>query len=144
MSTRQPHLHIEMAQFHLPPKLDVTDMVIWQMLLGNGNVSWKSTWKLVELPTSPNSDKQRQTAIILHSAGPQVLEVYDHFQFDEEDDKHDPAKVLEKLEEYCNPRINIAVQSFRFWNIPFHEPFNVFLTELHSRAASCNFKKRIE
>ena len=47
-----------------------------------------------------------------------------------------------KLEEYCNPQENEVLQSFRFWNIPFHEPFDVFLTELYSRAASCNFKEK--
>ena len=60
----------------------------------------------IEASGTTNKPKQRQTAVILHCAGPQVLEVYDHFQFDQEDDKNDPAKVLEKLEEYCNPREN--------------------------------------
>ena len=129
---------MEMAHFHLPPKLDLTD----------GNLAdsfrkWKRQLEVyMEASGTTNKPKQRQTAIILHCAGPQVLEVYDHFQFDQEDDKHDPAKVLEKLEEYCNPRENEVFQSFRFWNIPFHEPFDVFLTELYSRAASCNFKEK--
>ncbi|PFX12096.1 Retrovirus-related Pol polyprotein [Stylophora pistillata] len=137
MGTRQSHLHMEMAQFHLPPKLDLTD----------GNLAdafrkWKRHLEVyIEASGTTNKPKQRQTAIILHCAGPQVLEVYDHFQFDE-DEKHDPAKVLEKLEEYCNPRQNKALQSFCYWNIPFHEPFDVFLTELHSRAASCNFEEK--
>ncbi|PFX28550.1 Uncharacterized protein K02A2.6 [Stylophora pistillata] len=123
---------METAQFHLPPKLDLTD----------GNLAdafrkWKCQLEVsMEASGTTNKPKQQQTAIILHCAGPQVLEVYDHFHFDEEDDKHNSAKVLEKLEEYCHPRQNEVLQSFRFWNIPFHEPFNVFLTELHSRAAS--------
>ena len=60
--------------------------------------------------------KQRQTAIILHCAGPQVLDVYDHFHFEQEDDKNDTSKTLEKLDEYCNPRDNEVLHSFRFWN----------------------------
>ena len=96
----------------------------------------------MEVSRANNKPKQRQTAIILHCAGLQVLEVYDHFHVEADDDKNDPAKVLEKLEEYCNPRENEVLQSFRFWNIPFHEPFDVFLTELYSRAASRNFKEK--
>ena len=136
MSTRQLHFHMEMAQYHLPPKLDLTD--------GNlADSKWKRQLEVyMEACGNTNKPKQRQTAIILHCAGPQVLEVYDHFQCDEEGDKHDPVKVLEKLEEYCNPRENEVLQSFRFWNIPFHEPFDVFLTELYSRAASCNFQEK--
>ena len=129
---------MEMAQFHLPPNLDMTD--------GNLADSFRK-WKrqldvYMEASGGNNKPKQRQTAIILHCAGPQVLEDYDHFHFEADDDKNDPAKVLEKLEEYCNPRENEVLQSFRFWNIPFHEPFDVFLTELYSRAASCNFKEK--
>ena len=116
-------------QFHLTPNLDLTD----------GNLAdsfrkWKRQLKVyMEASGANNKLKQRQTAIILHCAGPQVLEVYD---------KNDPVKVLEKLEEYLNPRENEVLQSFRFWNIPFHEPFGVFLTELYARAASCNFKEK--
>ena len=127
VSTRQQFFHMEMAQFHLPPKFDLTD----------GNLAdsfrkWKRQLEVyMEAIGTTNKPKQQQTAIILHCAGPQVLQVYDHFQFDQEDDKNDPAKVLEKLEEYCNPRENEVLQSLRFWNIPFHEPFDVFLTELY-------------
>ena len=126
-----------MAQ--LPPNLDLTD----------GNLAdsfrkWKRQLEVyMEASGANNKPKQRQTAIILHCAGPQVLEVYDHFHFEADNDKNDPAKVLEKLEEYCNPRENEVLQSFRFWNMPFHEPFDVFLTELYSRAASCNFKEKV-
>ena len=79
----------------------------------------------MEASGANNKPKPRQAAIILHCAGPQVLEVYDHFPFEADHDKNDPAKVLEELEEYCNPRVNEVLQSFRFWNIPFHEPFDV-------------------
>ena len=81
---------MEMAQYHLPPKLDLTD----------GNLAdsfrkWKRQLEVyMEVSETTNKPKQRQTAIILHCAGPQVLEVYNHFQFDEEGDKHDPVKVL--------------------------------------------------
>ena len=58
------------------------------------------------------------------------------------DDKHKPDKVLKALENYCNPRDNEVLESHRFWNIQYQEPFDKFLTELKTRAASCNFQER--
>jgi hypothetical protein len=126
---------MEMAQFHLPPSLDLTDRN-----LADSFKKWKRQLQVyMEASGNNNKPKQRQTAIILHCAGPQVLEVYDHFEFEGENDKNDPVKVLEKLEEYCNPRQNEVLQSFRFWQVPFQEPFDTFLTKLYSYADSCNF-----
>ena len=83
-----------------------------------------------------------QTAIILNCAGPQVLEVYDNVVWENPEDKHKPKKVLEALEKYCNPRGNEVLESQRFWNTPYQEPFDKFLTELKTRAASCNFQDK--
>ena len=58
------------------------------------------------------------------------------------EDKHKPDKVLETLENYCNPRDNEVLESHRFWNTPYQEPFDKFLTELKTRAASCNFQEK--
>ena len=87
-------------------------------------------------------DEKVQTAIILNCAGPQVLEVYDNIAWEGDDDKHKPDKVLEALENYCNPRENEVLESHRFWNIQYQEPFDKFLTEIKTRAASCNFQEK--
>ena len=87
-------------------------------------------------------DAKIQTAIILNCAGPHVLEVYDNVVWENADDKNKPDKVLEALEKYCNPRDNEVLESHRFWNIPYQEPFDKFLTELKTRAASCNFLEK--
>ncbi|CAB4039220.1 Retrovirus-related Pol poly [Paramuricea clavata] len=129
---------MEMAQFHLPSSLDLTDRNV-----AHSFKKWKRQLQVyMEASGNNNKPKQRQTAVILHCAGPQVLEVYDHFEFEGENDKNDPVKVLEKLEEYCNPRQNEVLQSFRFWQVPFQEPFHTFLTKLYSYADSCNFKEK--
>ena len=39
------------------------------------------------------------------------------------ENKHKPDKVLETLENYCNPRDNEIHESYRFWNTPYHERF---------------------
>ena len=87
-------------------------------------------------------DVKVQTAIILNCASPRVLEVYDNIVWESDYDKHKPEKVLEALENYCSPRDNEVLEPHRFWNIQYQEPFDKFLTELKTRAASCNFQER--
>ena len=91
--------------------------------------------------TSEKDDKV-QTAIILNCAGPHVLEVYDTFIWTDDGIKDKPDKVLEGLERYCNPRDNEVIEYHRFWDIPYQEPFDKFLTELKTREAACNFLEK--
>ena len=128
----------ESGQFRIPPPLEVN--------LGNVSENYKQ-WKRqmeVYLAASGASgkDEKVQTAIILHCAGPQVLEVYDNIAWESDDDKHKPDKVREALENYCNPRDNEVLESHRFWTIKYQEPFDKFLTELKTTAASCNFQEK--
>ena len=83
-----------------------------------------------------------QTAIILNFAGPQVLEVYDNIVWENPVDKHKPDKVLEALDNYCNPRDNEVLESHTLWNTPYQESFAKFLTDLKTRAASCSFQEK--
>ena len=80
--------------------------------------------------------------VILNCAGPQVLDEYDIIAWESSDDKQKPDKVLEALENYCNPRDNEVLESHSFWNTPYQKPFDKFLTDLKIRAASCNFQEK--
>ncbi|XP_078364053.1 uncharacterized protein LOC144648334 [Oculina patagonica] len=128
----------ESGQFRIPPPLEVN----------SGNVSenykrWKRQMEVYLAASGASAkDDKIQTAIILNCAGPQVLEVYDNIVWENAEDKHNPAKVLEALENCCNPRDNEVLESHRFWNTPCQEPFDKFLTELKTRAASCNFQEK--
>ena len=128
----------ETGQFRLPPQLDVNS--------GNVSENFKRWKRQVEvyLAASGTSEKDGrvQSAIILNCAGPYVLEVYDTFVWTDDGDKDKPGKVVEALERYCNPRDNEVIESHRFWNIPYQEPFDKFLTELKTRAAACNFLEK--
>ncbi|RUS87639.1 hypothetical protein EGW08_004624 [Elysia chlorotica] len=86
--------------------------------------------------------EKARTAIILHCAGPDALEVYDQFEFTEDEDKDNPETVLEKLRQYCNPRSNEVLMRYRFWNIAFSEPFDKFVTELRTQAEQCSFEEK--
>jgi len=57
-------------------------------------------------------------------------------------DKHKPDRVLEASENYGNPRDNEVLESHQFWNTLYQERFEKFLTELKTRAASCNFQEK--
>lgn len=121
--------------FRLPPPLNITE--------GNVSENYKKWKRQVEvyLEASGASDKpdKTKTAIILHCAGPQVLEVYDQITWAEAGDKDKPEKVFEQLQKFCNPRKNEVLETHRFWNVQYQDQFDNFLTELRTRAASCNF-----
>ena len=55
------------------------------------------------LATGANTKTKARVAIILHCAGPQMLEIYDQLIFGEDEDRDDPDVLFNKLEEYCCP-----------------------------------------
>lgn len=126
------------ASLRLPPQLDISS--------GNISENFKK-WKRqidIYIAASGVSEKSNtvKTAVILNCAGPQVLEVYDNSTWDNDEDKNDPDKVLTAIENYCNPRKNEVLESHRFWNTTYQEPFDKFLTELRTRASACNFQEK--
>lgn len=126
------------ANYRLPPALNINE--------GNPAETFKKWKRQVEIylvaSGSADKDLKVQTAIILHCAGPHIVDVYDQFTFAEGEDKDDPETVLKKIENYCSPIQNEVLQTHRFWNVKYHEPFDSFLTELRTRADSCNFQEK--
>ena len=43
------------------------------------------------------------------------------------------------MQAYCNPRHNVVLHTFRFWRAPLIEPFESFITDLRTKAESCEF-----
>lgn len=123
--------------FRLPPEIELTT--------GNVSENFKKWKRQVEVyfTASGGTEKAKevQVAIILSCGGPHVVEMYDQFQWDDGNDKNDPDKLFQKLQSYCNPRSNEVLESHRFWKLPYQDPFDSFLTDLKTRAASCNFKE---
>ncbi|PFX06430.1 hypothetical protein AWC38_SpisGene25650, partial [Stylophora pistillata] len=126
------------GNFRLPPKLDI--------ISGNISENFKRWRRQVEVHLAASGatakEKQIQTAMILNCAGNDVLEVYDNFTWNEEGVEDDPEKVFEALEKYCNPRDNEVMESHRFWNIEYQEPFDKFFTELQTRITASNFLEK--
>lgn len=126
------------ASLRTPPPLDIST--------GNIAENFKRWRRQIDIyvDASGVSEKSQkvQMAVILNCAGPQVVEVYDNLTWDTDTDQHDPQKVLQAIENYCNPRKNEVLETHRFWNTVYHEPFDKFLTELKTRAGACNFSEK--
>ncbi|CAC5382385.1 unnamed protein product [Mytilus coruscus] len=124
--------------FRLPPQLNVTE--------GNVSENFKKWKRQVEIylvaSGAVKKDGAVQVAIILNCAGPNIVDIFDQIQWTEGGDEKKPDKLFEKLEAYCNPRKNEVLESHRFWMVPYQEPFDNFLTELRTRANSCNFQEK--
>jgi hypothetical protein len=121
--------------FRPPPALDLTDTNVAESFR-----KWKRQMEVYMMANgSTSKSKEVQCAIILHCAGPQMIEVFDHFEFDAEADKKDPEKIIQKMEDYCSPRQNVVLHTYRFWMAPLTEPFDSFLTDLRTKAESCDF-----
>ena len=128
------------ANFGMPVPLDLNYTNLTEAF-----TKWKRELH-VYLTASGASDtcksKKVQTAIVLQCAGPQVIQISQHFEYAEASDKDNPEKLLEHIEIYCMPKKNEVLHTIRFWNAPFTEPFDTFLTELRSLADSCGFKEK--
>lgn len=123
------------AMFKPPGELNILD--------GNISENFKKWKRQIEVYLAASGasakNKEIQVAIILHCAGPKVIEIFDQFTQDgtgeSENDAEDPDKVLKKIEAYCNPRKNEVLESHRFWSVTFEEAqgFEPFLTEIRAR-----------
>ena len=85
--------------------------------------------------------KATQAAILLHTAGPEALDVFSTFQWEEEADKDDTDKVLQKFREYCQPRKTqfSSDTSSGTGNQQEGESIDQWVTDLKTKAATCEF-----
>ena len=85
------------SSFRLPNALNIED----------GNIAenfkkWRREIEIyIEASGSSEKSEKNKTAIILHCAGPKVIEIYDQFTWDNIDDRENSSKVLEKIKDYC-------------------------------------------
>lgn len=83
----------------------------------------------------------RKVALLLTIAGPQAIEVFNTFVFDDPGDEDKLDIVLGKFDAHCSPKKNETYERyvFRSRTQREHEPFDSFLTDLRLKAQSCNF-----
>ncbi len=112
---------------------------------GNLSENWRIFRQRFELYETAigGADKSKvqvHSSLFLHVAGEEAVEVYNTFTFEEEDDKQNLTKIMEKFENYCNPKKNITYERYKFFTcVQGDMSFSQYLTELKLKAKSCEF-----
>ena len=76
---------------------------------------WRQQTEIYLLASGATAkDNKIQEMIILHCAGPRVIELEHHFTNANDEDENSPNVLLTKLSEYCNPRKNVVMESHWF------------------------------
>jgi hypothetical protein len=98
-------------------------------LEGNLSENWRR-WKQrfnIYMKASGNvgSAEDVKKAILLHCVGPDALDVFNTFKFNDDAGEFSPTDehenrlkytaILDKFEEYCNPRKNTLFERYKFW-----------------------------
>ena len=112
-----------------------------------GNVSenwrkWKQRFHLY-MTASGMADKPMyvRSCTLLHTIGEEALEIYNTFDFDNEDDKKKLDVLLTKFTEYFEPQKNVTYERHKF-NTRTQmqgEHFDIFVTDLKKKAQTCEF-----
>lgn len=78
-------------------------------------------------------------ATFLHIVGEEAREIFETFEFEEDDERKDIKKVIAKFEEYFVPKVNPSVERNKFYNTvqEKEEPFEAFVTNLKRIAGDC-------
>ncbi len=112
---------------------------------GNVDENWRSFKQhfllyLTAIGASSNSG-ERNVALLLTVAGPQAIEVFNTFTLVDDEDKDDLDTVLELFDDYCTPRKNEVYERYVFHSCVHKqgESFGAFLTDLKTKAQTCNF-----
>ena len=73
--------------------------------------------------------------------GEEALEIYKTFKCATGEDPNKIFALKKKLEDYVNPRKNTVFERYRFWECKEQEGETIdhFITELRTRAKSCEF-----
>ena len=112
-------------------------------LQGNLRENWRQwvQWFDLYLMASGKIKEKEdvQCAILLHVVSEEVLEIYNTFQFINEEDRHKLDVLKSKFEEYVNPRKNTVFERYKFWEYKQQdsETIDQFINELKTRAKSC-------
>ena len=97
---------------------------------------WVQMFDLYSMASGKIKEKEDlQCAILLHMVGEEALEIYN------EEDRHKLDVLKSKFEEYVNPRKNTVFERYKLWEYKQQdgETIDQFITELKTRAKSCEF-----
>ena len=104
-SESEPEIEADMAV--VPPLIPFPDKLD---LDGNIATNWKTfkrKWDNYEIASGlSGKDTKLRTATLLTCVGAETMAIFDGFAYDNEDDKKNIAKVIEKFEAFCIGKTN--------------------------------------
>eukprot|EP00118_Oscarella_pearsei_P022295 m.255019 g.255019 ORF g.255019 m.255019 type:complete len:222 (+) comp40390_c0_seq1:107-772(+) len=126
----------------LPPPMPSED-------LSEGNLSqawtrWRQRFELYLTATKQNvagTSDEVKTASLLHAIGPEGLEVYNSFAFEDQEDKTKYHLVLTRFENHYMPKKNLTYERYKFFSRSQlgDETIDPYAAELRRLARSCEF-----
>lgn len=116
----------------------------------DANQSWKTfkqAWELYEI-ASGTAEKSAavRLATFLHVAGTDAIEKYNSYHWENEEDKKDLNKVIDKLESDCKSSVNILTERYKFYqrSQKQEETYDQYVTQLRILSTSCKFSNNNE
>ena len=115
--------------------------------LKTGNVAetwrrWKRQFQIYfEACEHATKGTSTQCALLLHTAGPEAMEISETFTWAADEDKTDYKMWVAKFDNYCEPRKNVVFERYQFWsrNQMDDETCDTWVTELRKMAKRCEF-----
>ena len=115
--------------------------------LNSGNIStnwkkFKQRYLNYEIATGINEkNNATRVAAFLIVVGNEALDVYDTLIWDNEGDDKKIDKVLEKFEEYCEPKKNVSYERYVFFSRAQESNENIdqYVTTLKKLCETCEF-----
>lgn len=106
---------------------------------------WKQKFELFLIASGKsNKEDKIKIAVLLNTLGDQGIQIYNTFEYENEEDEKKYSIVLEKFDVYCSPLKNLVYEHFKFFKrdqLP-HEGIDQFVTALKQLAVTCEFKER--
>lgn len=99
---------------------------------------WGNYMVIAQLELKPPAYK---VALFLHCIGVDALKIFNGFQFDTPDDRHDLAKIIQKFDEFTIGELNETFERYTFnsRNQQENESIDAYVTALRTLAKTCNF-----
>lgn len=123
-----------MAKFHPPESLDFTRPEQWP--------EWRQRFQRYRLATKLNDESGAvQVSTLLYTLSREAEQVFNTFVFGEEEDEDDYDTVLDKLNTYFIPKVNVIHERARFYlrGQRQGESAEEYIRTLYELAETCQF-----
>ena len=123
---------------NLPEKLKLREATD----IGQCWKQFKQAWQIYEIASGCiNNEEIVRLATFLHIGGPEAVEKYNTFSWNNEEDKNNLQKVIEKFDNDCKITTNVLLERNKFFRRKqkANESCDKYVAELRLLCASCEF-----